>query len=123
MRAGTTGGVSVIAAAAGWGAAGSGVFVPPLVGPDEPPVLEGAHLRLDPGRRVALVGASGAGKTTVVNLLLRFLDPERGRITLDGRDLREYRQEDVRRSIAVAERKDNGKTWEVSIVYLPSGFK
>jgi ATP-binding cassette, subfamily C, bacterial CydC len=70
--------------------------------PGEPPVLDGADLRLEPGRRVALVGPSGAGKTTVVNLLVRFLDPEAGRVTLGGRDLREYRQEDVRRAIAVA---------------------
>jgi ATP-binding cassette, subfamily C, bacterial CydC len=70
--------------------------------PGEPPVLEGVDLRLEPGRRVALVGPSGAGKTTVVNLLVRFLDPEAGRVTLGGRDLRDYRQEDVRRAIAVA---------------------
>jgi ATP-binding cassette, subfamily C, bacterial CydC len=70
--------------------------------PDEEPVLDGLTLRLEPGGRVALVGESGAGKTTVANLLLRFLDPESGRVTLDGRDLREYRQEDVRRAIAVA---------------------
>ena len=70
--------------------------------PDEPLVLEAASFRLDPGRKVALVGPSGAGKTTVVNLLLRFLDPETGRVTLAGRDLREYRQEDVRQAIAVA---------------------
>ena len=69
---------------------------------DEEPALDGLTLRLEPGRRVALVGESGAGKTTVANLLLRFLDPERGRVTLAGRDLREYRQEDVRRAIAVA---------------------
>src|SRR5262249_17668250 len=68
----------------------------------EQPALEHVALRLEPGRRVALVGRSGAGKTTVVNLLVRFLDPEAGRVTLDGRDLREYRQEDVRRAIAVA---------------------
>jgi ATP-binding cassette, subfamily C, bacterial CydC len=68
----------------------------------EPPALDGADLRLEPGRRVALVGPSGAGKTTVVNLLVRFLDPERGSVTLGGRDVREYRQEDVRRAIAVA---------------------
>jgi thiol reductant ABC exporter CydC subunit len=70
--------------------------------PGERPALDGVSLRLEPGCRVALVGPSGAGKTTVVNLLLRFLDPEAGRVTLAGRDLREYRQEDVRRAIAVA---------------------
>jgi ATP-binding cassette subfamily C protein CydC len=70
--------------------------------PCEPPALDGVDLRLEPGQRMALVGPSGAGKTTVTNLLVRFLDPEAGRVTLGGRDLREYRQEDVRRAIAVA---------------------
>jgi thiol reductant ABC exporter CydC subunit len=70
--------------------------------PDEPPAVDHADLRLEAGRRVALLGPSGAGKTTIVNLLVRFLDPEDGRVTLGGRDLREYRQEDVRRAIAVA---------------------
>ena len=65
-------------------------------------VLEGASLRLDPGCRIALVGESGAGKTTVTNLLLRFLDPDRGRVTLGGCDIRNLLQEDVRRAIAVA---------------------
>jgi len=65
-------------------------------------VLDGVSLRLEPGERVALVGASGAGKTTVANLMLRFLDPERGRVTLAGRDVREYRQEDIRRAVSVA---------------------
>jgi len=64
--------------------------------------VEDASLRLAPGEHVALVGASGAGKTTIVNLLLRFLDPETGRVLLGGHDLREYRQSDVRRAIAVA---------------------
>jgi thiol reductant ABC exporter CydC subunit len=71
--------------------------------PSQPrPALERVSLRLEAGERVALIGPSGAGKTTVVNLLLRFLDPEEGRVTLDGRDIRQYRQDDVRRMFAVA---------------------
>jgi ATP-binding cassette, subfamily C, bacterial CydC len=70
--------------------------------PEEDPVLDGFSLRLEPGRRIALVGESGAGKTTVVNLVLRFLDPEHGSVTLGGRDLRKLSQADVRRAIAVA---------------------
>jgi thiol reductant ABC exporter CydC subunit len=67
-----------------------------------PAVLDDVSLELAAGSRVALVGPSGTGKTTVANLLLRFLDPVDGRVTLDGRDLRAYRQEDVRRVLAVA---------------------
>jgi thiol reductant ABC exporter CydC subunit len=69
---------------------------------DEAPALAGVDLRLEPGSRLALVGPSGAGKSTVASLLLRFLDPEAGRVTIDGHDLREYRQEDVRETFAVA---------------------
>jgi ATP-binding cassette, subfamily C, bacterial CydC len=69
---------------------------------EEAPVLDGFDLRLEPGRRVALVGPSGAGKSTVTNLLLRFLDPHAGRVTIDGVDLRALRQEDVRRTFALA---------------------
>jgi ABC-type multidrug transport system fused ATPase/permease subunit len=66
------------------------------------PAVRDVELRLEPGDRVALLGPSGAGKTTIVNLLLRFLDPERGRVTLAGRDLREYRQDDIRSVLSVA---------------------
>ena len=65
------------------------------------PALTDFDLRLERGR-VALVGPSGAGKTTVTNLLLRFLDPAQGRVTIDGVDMRELRQEDVRRTFALA---------------------
>jgi ATP-binding cassette, subfamily C, bacterial CydC len=66
------------------------------------PVFEDVTLRLDPGERIALVGPSGAGKTTIVNLLLRFIDPQTGRVVLAGRDLRGYSQDDVRKLISVA---------------------
>jgi thiol reductant ABC exporter CydC subunit len=66
------------------------------------PVLEGFDLSLEPGSRVALVGPSGSGKTTVTNLLLRFLDPVEGRVTIGGEDVRGLRQEDVRRTFALA---------------------
>ncbi len=70
--------------------------------PGDPPALEGFDLRIEPGARIALVGPSGSGKTTATSLLLRFLDPEQGRVTIGGRDVRELRQEDVRRTFALA---------------------
>jgi thiol reductant ABC exporter CydC subunit len=66
------------------------------------PALDGVTLRLAPGARVALVGPSGAGKTTIANLLLRFVDPAGGRVALGGRDVRDLRQDDVRAAVAVA---------------------
>jgi subfamily B ATP-binding cassette protein MsbA len=54
------------------------------------PVLRGIDLEARPGDVVALAGPSGAGKSTLVDLLPRFIDPTRGRITLDGKDLREF---------------------------------
>ena len=57
--------------------------------------------RVEPGARVAIVGPTGAGKTTLVWLLARFYDPDRGRILLDGVDLRRIRLEDLRRQLSI----------------------
>ena len=64
-------------------------------------VLEGLKLEIRPGEKVALVGPSGAGKTTIVHLLLRLFDVEGGRITLDGRDVRELSQASLRAQFGV----------------------
>jgi thiol reductant ABC exporter CydC subunit len=64
--------------------------------------LAGFDLRLEPGQHLALVGPSGAGKTTVANMLFRFLDPEEGRVAIDGVDIRELRLDDVRATFALA---------------------
>ncbi|MFD1533209.1 ABC transporter ATP-binding protein [Pseudonocardia aurantiaca] len=62
-------------------------------------VLRGISYRVPPGAKVAIVGSSGAGKTTLTKLILRFYDPANGRITLDGRDLRDLSLSDVRRNV------------------------
>ena len=67
-----------------------------------PWVLDGVDLELRPGRAVALIGPSGAGKTTLANLLVRFRDPDEGAVELDGHDLRLYAQADVRRVVGLA---------------------
>jgi ABC transporter fused permease/ATP-binding protein len=64
-------------------------------------VLRGVTLTARAGERVALVGPSGAGKSTLVSLLLRFYDPDRGRILLDGRDAREYDLLELRGQMAI----------------------
>ena len=64
--------------------------------PDGPWVLKDVSLTASPGQTIALVGHTGAGKTTIVSLLLRFYDPERGRITVDGTDIRELSTHDLR---------------------------
>lgn len=63
--------------------------------------LGGVNIEVKPGETVALVGPSGAGKTTIVQLIQRFYDPSSGRITLDGYDLRDLARSDFRRSIAL----------------------
>jgi len=63
--------------------------------------LRGVDLAVGPGEVLALVGRSGAGKSTVARLLLRFADPSSGRVVLDGEDLRAYAVSDVRANVAV----------------------
>src|SRR4051794_22674763 len=63
--------------------------------------LRGVDLAVGPGEVLALVGRSGAGKSTVARLLLRFADPSAGRVVLDGQDLRAYAVSDVRANVAV----------------------
>lgn len=67
----------------------------------ETPVLRDVSFTLDPGESVALVGHNGAGKTTIVKLLLRLYDVDEGRITLDGTDIRDYDPDDLRRAYSV----------------------
>ena len=64
-------------------------------------VLRDVSLRIPAGTRLGIAGATGAGKTTLVSLLTRFYDPTRGRILLDGVDLREYRLADLRAQFAI----------------------
>lgn len=68
--------------------------------PDRP-VLDDVSFRIAPGERVGLVGPSGAGKSTIVALLLRLYDPHRGRILIDGVDIRRFQIDSYRRQTAV----------------------
>jgi subfamily B ATP-binding cassette protein MsbA len=63
------------------------------------PVIKGLNLRIEPGELVAFVGFSGSGKTTLANLVMRHLDPQSGRILVDGQDLREVDLYSYRRQI------------------------
>jgi len=67
------------------------------------PVLDGVHLTAAAGQRVAIVGASGGGKSTIADLLVRQLDPSDGRILLDGHDLRALKLADLRRQVVVVD--------------------
>ncbi|MDR3075744.1 MAG: ABC transporter ATP-binding protein/permease [Synergistaceae bacterium] len=66
-------------------------------------VLRDIDVRIAPGETVALVGPSGGGKTTLCHLLPRFYEPESGRITIDGRDIREYTLYSLRSSIGIVQ--------------------
>ncbi len=67
----------------------------------EEPVLKGINLKIPAGTSVAIVGATGAGKTSIISLLSRFYDVQQGQILLDGVDVRDVRQQDLRRHIGV----------------------
>ena len=69
--------------------------------PGGPPILRDVSFSAEPGRTIALVGQTGAGKSTAMALLQRLWDPVEGRVTLDGRDLREISLESLRRNIGV----------------------
>ncbi|WP_038248361.1 lipid A export permease/ATP-binding protein MsbA [Ghiorsea bivora] len=65
------------------------------------PVLQNINLNIQTGEVVALVGRSGAGKTTLANMLLRFMDPSSGSICLDGHDIRSFKQTDLRSQMSL----------------------
>ncbi len=68
-------------------------------------VLEAVNLKVEPGEVVAVVGASGSGKSTIVDLLTRQLDPDGGRVLLDGHDVRALALEDLRRLVTAVEQE------------------
>jgi ATP-binding cassette subfamily B multidrug efflux pump len=65
------------------------------------PVLKDVTFEARPGERIALLGATGSGKSTIINLLPRFYDPSEGRITIDGHDLRDLKLDSLRRQIGI----------------------
>lgn len=79
------------------------------------PVLKGFDLAVEPGETVALVGQTGAGKSTVASLIPRFYDPERGAVRIDGRDIRDYTIASLRAQIALVLQDTvlfSGTLWE-----------
>ena len=71
------------------------------------PVLDKVSFEAKPGQTIALLGATGSGKTTIINLLPRFYDPTEGRITVDGNDLRDLKLESLRSQIGVVLQETN----------------
>ena len=69
--------------------------------PEEEWVLEGVDLHVPPGQTLALVGATGAGKSTFAKLVARFYDPQKGRVLVDGHDLRGVQQKALRRQLGI----------------------
>jgi ATP-binding cassette subfamily B multidrug efflux pump len=69
--------------------------------PDQPPVLEDVSFVAEPGQTVALFGATGSGKSTIINLIPRFYDVSSGRVTIDGYDVRDVTLESLRRQIGI----------------------
>ena len=67
----------------------------------EKPLIRDFNLSVKPGERVAIVGPTGCGKTTMINLLMRFYDPQQGTITLDGMNTREMARGDLRRCVGM----------------------
>ena len=70
---------------------------------DQKKVIKGFNLKIAPGQTVAFVGETGAGKTTIASLLLRFYEPLSGRILIDGIDIRQYKQQKLRRNIGIVQ--------------------
>jgi ATP-binding cassette subfamily B multidrug efflux pump len=94
-------------------------------------VLKDFSLDIAPAERLGVVGHTGAGKTTLISLLLRFYEPQRGRILLDGRDLRSYDKRSLRASIGIVQQdvflfsgsfQDNITFWQASTMETVKQF-
>jgi ABC-type multidrug transport system fused ATPase/permease subunit len=82
-------------------------FAYPADSPDkpQPDVLHHINLRIEPGQMVAICGPSGGGKSTILNLLLRFYDPKSGEVLLDGRDIRSITRDSFRKYFALVQQE------------------